>query len=206
MNNVIEEKIVATREEFMEADPTTDEKQKPKKVLPTKVINIIRTTQRNNIDLTAIADNKANVLLSLNAIMLTGITPFVVANKEMILERYLHFPLILLVITCFTSIYLSAKVLKPSDFDNKRNGLTPSTKPSPFFFGNFYKMKSADYYEYLKEGLSNPNLIKAHLAQDMFYIGRRLGNKMATIRLAFNIFTVGIFLTLVATIIVLIIS
>jgi len=191
-----EEAMVAIRNDFM--NPT-----RKKTGIPTKVVNIIRTTQRNNIDLTAIADNKANVLLSLNAIMLTAIAPFVIANKEMIIERYLHIPLIVLVVTCFCSIYLAAKVLKPSDFDNKRHGMTPNIKPSPFFFGNFYKMSSAEYYEYLREGLSNPDLIKAHLAQDMFYVGRRLGNKMNTIRKAFTIFTTGIFLTLVAVIAVL---
>ena len=44
-------------------------------VLDKKTIDIIRTTQRNNIDLTAIADNKANVLLSLNALIIAALVP-----------------------------------------------------------------------------------------------------------------------------------
>lgn len=173
--------------------------KKERKILTSKTINIIRTTQRNNIDLTAIADNKANVLLSLNALMLTFIIPFAFTNVDMIFEKYLYLPLAIVCTTSFLTIYQSAQVLKPSDFDRKRNGTNPDVKPSPFFFGNFYKMSSKEYYKYLQEGLADDNLIKAHLAQDLFYIGRRLGDKMSKIRSAFNIFLIGIFLTLLTT-------
>ena len=64
-------------------------------------------------------------------------------------------------------------------------------------------MESDEYYEYLKDGLANDGLIKAHLSQDLYYIGRRLGVKMSRIRNAFNIFIFGIFATLISTIIVL---
>ncbi|MEL6943742.1 MAG: Pycsar system effector family protein, partial [Bacteroidota bacterium] len=164
-----------------------------------KIINIIRTTQRNNIELTAIADNKANVLLTLNALILSAIIPYVLTKPDVILENYLFIPIIIAAITSFATIYQAALVLKPSDFDQKRVGTHPSVKPSPFFFGNFYKMETEDYYEYLQEGLSNPNLINAHLAQDLYYIGKRLGRKMSRIRAAFDIFLIGLSLTIVST-------
>jgi len=40
----------------------------------------------------------------------------------------------------------------------------------------------------------------------LYYIGRRLGNKMTWVRRAFDIFTVGIFLTLISLVIVLLID
>jgi len=181
-----------------------EENSKDKKGLTTKIINIIRTTQRNNIELTAIADNKANVLLTLNALILSAIVPYVLTKTDIILENHLFIPIIIAALTSFSTIYQAALVLKPSDFDQKRVGAHPSVKPSPFFFGNFYKMETEDYYEYLQEGLSNPNLINAHLAQDLYYVGRRLGIKMARIRTAFNIFLIGLSLTLISTGIILI--
>ncbi len=173
--------------------------KKKDKGLSNKIINIIRTTQRNNIELTSIADNKANVLLSLNAFMLTIIIPLVFGNIDQVVEKCLYIPLVVAIVTCFLTIYEAAQVLKPSDFDKKRTSAHPEINPSPFFFGNFYKMSSEEYYKYLEEGLTNENVMKAHLAQDLFYIGRRLGYKMSKIRTAFNIFLVGIFLTLVST-------
>ena len=174
-------------------------KEISKKALSKKAINIIRTTQRNNIDLTGIADNKANVLLSLNAIMLTFIVPIVLTNSDQIIEKHFYIPLMILSLTCFSTIYLAAQVLKPSDFDDKRRSTHPDIKASPFFFGNFYKMEAKEYYDFLEEGLAEDNLVRAHLAQDLYYIGRRLGYKMDRIRKAFNIFIIGIFITLITS-------
>ncbi len=180
------------------------EKETKNKKLARSTVNIFRTTQRNNIDLTAIADNKANVLLSINAIMLTFIIPLVLGNVDFIIERYIYVPLVIFAVTCFSTIYIAAQVLKPTDFDKKKHSLDPMVKSSPFFFGNFYKMEVDEYYQFLQEGLANENFNKAHLAQDLYYIGRRLGYKMANIRVAFNLFILGLFLTLVATAVVLI--
>jgi len=178
--------------------------KKKKKKLSRETVNVFRTTQRNNIDLTGIADNKANVLLSVNAIMLTFIIPLVLGNIDYIVDKYLYIPLIIFAATCFTTIYMAAHVLKPSDFDRKRHSLDPKVKSSPFFFGNFYKMEVDEYYAFLREGLADENFVKAHLAQDLYYIGRRLGQKMAHIRIAFNLFIVGIFLTLISTVAVMV--
>ena len=168
--------------------------------LSKQTINIIRTTQRNNIDLTQLADNKANVLLSLNAIMVTFLLPMILSNLEVIIQGYLIIPLIILAITCFSTIYISAIVLKPSNLQEYR--ASPSEDPdaqfSPFFFGNFYKMEPDEFFEYMNEVISNTKLVKIHLTQDMYYIGRRLGYKMDRIRLAFTIFLSGLFLTLLS--------
>ena len=170
--------------------------------LSRETINIIRTTQRNNIELTHIADNKANVLLSLNAIMITFLIPLILSNMDIIFERFLIVPIIILATTCFVTIYISAIVLKPSKFDNFRDAYDPEGNFSPFFFGNFYEMDSKDFYNYMNETLSDKQSIRKHLAQDLFYVGKRLGFKMTWIRRAFNIFLVGLFLSLVSTAIV----
>ena len=78
---------------------------KPKKnKLSRETVNVFRTTQRNNIDLTGIADNKANVLLSVNAIMLTFIIPLVLGNIDYIVDRYIFIPLIIFAATCFITL------------------------------------------------------------------------------------------------------
>ncbi len=172
--------------------------------LTKQTINIIRTTQRNNIDLTQLADNKANVLLSLNAIMITFLLPMILSNIEAIIQGYLFIPLIILSITCFSTIYISAIVLKPSNLDEYRASPSddPDTQFSPFFFGNFYRMEPDEFFEYMSESVSNSEMVKSHLVQDLYYIGKRLGFKMDRIRLAFNIFLGGLFLTLFSTAIV----
>lgn len=176
-----------------------EKKEKKKKSgISKQTINIIRTTQRNNIDLTAIADNKANVLLSLNAIIIAALIPIVIANLDIIFEKMLIIPLMVLAVTSFVTIYLAASVLKPSNFDRMRSSANPDSESSPFFFGNFYQMEAEEYFEFIKSSLNDPKDLKAHLAQDLYYIGKRLGEKMSYVRQAYNIFTVGILLTLIA--------
>ncbi len=175
------------------------EEIKKKEKLSKDTINIIRTTQRNNIDLTHIADNKANVLLSLNAIMITFLIPSVMANMDFIIDSHYYIPLIILAATCFSTIYISTVVLKPTRFDNLRDENEPKEKHSPFFFGNFYKMEPEDFYKFMDETIDDNENLKHHLMQDLYFIGRRLGSKMTWIRRAFNIFLCGIGLTLISS-------
>lgn len=172
--------------------------EKKNKKLSKDTINIIRTTLRNNIELTHIADNKANVLLSLNAIMITFLVPLVLSNTDMIFNRLLYIPMVILSITCFTTIYIATIVLKPSHFKNFRAKLKDNQKFSPFFFGNFYKMEATEFYSYMNEQLADQKMVKVHLTQDLYYVGKRLGFKMTWIRRAFNIFIVGLFFTLLS--------
>lgn len=175
-------------ENVKQANPLMKEKKISKEVL-----NIIRTTMRNNIELTHIADNKANVLLSLNALMITFLVPFIVPNFVMVQKFNLAVPLTMLVLTAFITIYISTLVLKPSRFNQNQNLVKRGKYVSPFFFGNFFQMNKTEFSEYIKGALSDNKMIKDHLTEDLHYIGTRLGRKMTLVRIAFNVFIVGFF-------------
>jgi len=194
--------MIPFEQKVMVVSPVKKEKKKKKKKALSNekiTIDVIRTTQRNNIDLTAIADHKANVMLSLNAIMIAALVPLIIANMDLIVDQFLYLPLFVLGATCFSSIYISAQVLKPSNFNLSRETLAPGMKKSPFFFGNFYKQTPQEYYEFMNDALAEPADFKTLLAQDLYYVGRRLGEKMSWVRLAYNIFLVGIGITLLST-------
>lgn len=173
------------------------------KRLSKDILNIIRTTLRNNIELMNIADNKANVLLSLNALMLTFLIPSIIPNLEYIKDNYLVFPLLLLVFTSLITIYLSALVLKPGDFDKYKKKFKNGEFISPFFFGNYHKMDSKEYEQYFQDALSKERLVRRHITQDLHYLGSRLGKKMSLIRNAFNIFLTGLMISIITSIIIL---
>ena len=71
---------IVTSPESIALEPPKKKKKKRKRKGKKQTLNknslaVLRTTLRNNIELTSIADNKANVLLSLNALMLTFFGP-----------------------------------------------------------------------------------------------------------------------------------
>ncbi len=196
--------------ELSEAQPDSIEKVKSKKEKKKKknkknkgysknTISILRTTLRNNIELTNIADNKANVLLSLNALMLTFIVPLMIPNRDLISEQHLFIPLAVLILTCLATISIAVFVLRPGKLGAQKVLLDEKSQISPFFFGNFEQMSKSDYLKYSDTVLEDEGKVKAFLSNDFYHIGARLSEKMRWIRLAFNIFILGLIFSIALT-------
>jgi len=164
-----------------------------------ETINVIRTTLRNYIELTAIADNKANVLVSLNALLIASVVPLAISNLDFVIEYLLYIPLVIMAVTCFSTIYLTTLVLSPTNFDTFNNRPPGSLAPSPFFFGTINNMSLEEYYAYLKKETTEKDPVRLHLAQDLYFIGHRLGEKMTLIRTSFYIFRIGIFFAMLTS-------
>ena len=164
--------------------------------LEKNTLNVIRTTMRNNIELTNIADNKANVLLSLNSIMITFLLPSIISNYDFILDKNLVIPITILIVTCLVTIWLAALALKPGKFDKLEKDAESGKIVSPFFFGNYFKMSPDDFQDFIQRALSDEVQIQKHITQDLYYVGIRLGEKMLIVRRAFNIFLGGLILSI----------
>lgn len=171
-------------------------------IINRKALNLIRTTKRNNIELKNIADNKANILMSLNALMVTFLIPIVLTHMDIIREGHLYIPLIIMVTTCFIVIYICAIVLKP--FNIRKNVILEKDTQtlSPFFFGNYYKMKSEDYMVYVQDTLQNQQHIDEYILKDLYFIGKTLGIKYNQIRWSYIVFMTGLGATMLATLVV----
>lgn len=174
-------------------------KNKKEKGFSKNTISILRTTLRNNIELTNIADNKANVLLSLNALMLTFIVPLMIPNRDLIREQYLFIPLAILILTCLATISIAVFVLRPGKLGAQKIQINEKSQISPFFFGNFERMSKSDYLQYSNSVLEDDEKVKTFLSNDFYHIGARLSEKMRWIRLAFNIFILGLVVSIVLT-------
>ena len=178
------------------------EKQQPIK-LSKKALNIIRTTGRNNVELVNIADNKANILLSINGIMLTALIPMLFSYQDVIVQEFLYIPLIVLASTLLMTIILCSTVLRPVDLNaiaiEKQSGM----KYSPFFFENFHSIDSKEYIPFVKESLKDKDLLSEYILQDHYLVGRNLGRKYKLMIKAFKTFVTGVAVSIGLTIIVL---
>lgn len=170
-------------------------------VLDNKILGHLRTTSRNNVDRINIADQKASVLMSLNAIMITILIPSLIANLELIIENHYYIPLTILGITCAGTLYLTASALKPTAIDNEHAIYNNNPNPSPFFFGNFHKMNPAEFKAYYHEALANDDLLAEYAFQDIFHIGKIVSRKYDIIRRAYMLFLNGLFVVIVACIV-----
>ncbi len=171
--------------------------KKPK--ISRNTVGILRTTLRNNIDLTNLADNKANVMLSLNALMLTFLVPLLLPHIDLIKEHNLGYPLAVLVITCLYTIYLSVLVLRPGKLKDQEIMIAERVNSSPFFFGTAKNMPKEAYIDHLLAVLNDNEQVSNYMSSDFYHIGHRLAEKMQLIRRAFNAFVIGLLLTFTLT-------
>jgi len=190
--------------------PTNKEKKKKKTTKQKKnkdltdTINSNKTAQmmfktalRNHIDLTSIADNKANIMLSINALIITISLPLLASSIGN--NTKLIFPTSILLTTCVASIIYATLATRPI----KTKGLTSikniQTKPTNlFFYGNFYNMKFGDYKAGIKMIIEDDAKLDDSIISDLYYLGKALGNKFTQLRVCYLIFMIGTILTVLA--------
>ena len=172
-----------------------------KELTPTRGIEtMFRLTSKNHLELSAIADNKANIMISINALVLS-IMISVLFRK---LEEYPHLivPSVILTLVCLSTIVIGIVATRPNiskgvfTRDNIRNKET-----NLLFFGNFHSMKLEDYEWAMKEMLKDADYLYSSLIRDIYFLGKVLGIKYRLLRLAYTVFMFGFVASVIAFII-----
>jgi hypothetical protein len=159
------------------------------------ILNLVRTTQRNYINLTNIADNKAHILISINSLMLTILVPILLSNYIIILEMKLSIPLGIFALTCLLTIIFSIKVLIPF-FGKKNNTMEDSTSlRSPFFFSNYADLTLEEYKQLFQETTSSKSITNQVVIADLYFFGLNLDSKYKLVSKAYYVFYVGMILS-----------
>lgn len=176
----------------------------PKKKNKIKGINSSRSAQmmfktalRNHIDLTSIADNKANIMLSVNALIITIVISLV--GSKMDSNGHLILPATVLMITSVISIIYATLATRPIKTKGLTDLNTIRTGPTNlFFYGNFYKMPFQKYKEGVQTVIQDESKLDDSITADLYYLGRALGTKFARLRTCYNVFAIGLTLTAIA--------
>jgi len=158
---------------------------------------MFKTALRNHIDLTSIADNKANIMLSINALIITISLPLLASSISE--DAKMIFPTFILLTTCVASIIYATLATRPI----KTKGLTSIEKiqsgtTNLFFYGNFYKMKFSDYKSGIRMIIEDDAKLDDSIISDLYYLGKALGNKFTQLRVCYLIFMIGTTLTVLA--------
>lgn len=178
-------------------------KLKKKKVSPNSINAnksaqmIFKTALRNHIDLTSIADNKSNIMLSINALIITISIPFLVSMMET--NFLVIIPSSILLISCLVSIIYATLATRPIATKGVTSLKEISERPTNlFFFGNFHAMNYPDYKIGIKAVMEDDNKLDDSITTDLFYLGKALGKKFKLLRICYTVFMVGMILTVIA--------
>jgi predicted metal-dependent HD superfamily phosphohydrolase len=173
------------------------QQEKTNQSLITKGIQtMLRLTSSNHFKLSEMADSKAHILISVNAIVIS-ITITFLLRAAGTSDRALYPATVFLVFALATIIVailatrpkVTEGVFKKENVLNKQINL--------LFFGNFYKSTLDEYQWAMSTIMKDHEYLYSLLVQDIHQLGVVLGRKYKLIRLAYNIFMVGLVLSVV---------
>jgi len=158
---------------------------------------MFRTTSKNHLNLSAMADNKANIMISVNTIIISVVVTVLIRK----LNEYpnLLIPTLLLIVVCLVTIVLSILATRPNvsqgvfeeeDILNKRTNL--------LFFGNFHGMELKRYEWGMKEMMKDGDYLYSSLIKDIYFLGVVLGKKYRLLRAAYTTFMIGFVVAILA--------
>jgi hypothetical protein len=161
---------------------------------------MLRLTSGNHLKLSEMADHKANILISVNSIIISVVLG--VLARKLQEETYLKIPTLIFLSSAVITIVLSILATRPKISGGKFTAEDITTKKTNLlFFGNFYKSTFEEYNEAMKKMMVDTDYLYGSLVKDIYYLGVILGRKYWLIRLAYNIFMIGIIVSVIAFVI-----
>lgn len=178
--------------------PKKKKKKKKKEVGYSRgVETMFRAAARTHINLSSMADSKSNIMLSINAMILsvtlTVLLPKLDNNGQFLI------PSVVLLLTCLGSMILATLATRPSISKGKSTKETIINKRSNLlFFGNFYNMELDEYEWGMKEMMKDNDFLYGSLTRDLYFLGKVLDKKYRYLRICYNVFMYGMILSVIA--------
>ena len=158
--------------------------------------SMYRIALRNHIKLSDIADTKANILLSVNAIVISLALANLIPKLESPSNAHLIYPTAVFVLFAMISMIMSIIATRPNVTRGEFNKEDVKLKKvNLLFFGNFHKMKLEDYEWAIGEMLQDKEYIYSALTKDLYFLGVVLDRKYKLLRITYNIFMIGIIIS-----------
>ena len=163
------------------------------------VQTLYRVTLKNHLKLSDIADTKANILLSVNAIIISLVLANLIPKLDNPSNTYLIYPTLIFIVFSVVSMVLSILATRPNVTSGKFTKKdVEDKKVNLLFFGNFHKMSLGDYEWALQELVKDKEYVYSSLTKDLYFLGLVLDKKYKILRLTYNIFMVGMIVSVIA--------
>ncbi|MBN1828291.1 MAG: hypothetical protein JW884_03985 [Deltaproteobacteria bacterium] len=145
-------------------------------------------TRMHHIQLSSMADLKANILLTVSSVTLTLSMPYIV-------RPVLRWPAITLIFFCFLTVILAIYAVMPkTPLTIKRSG--PCDTSHPFFnllyFGNFVYLSHEEFEKAMEDVMNDTDKAYATMIKEIYTLGCFLAmKKYRYLRLAYLSFIAG---------------
>lgn len=202
--------IAILQEKINTIKKTKKEKSKTKEILNQKKLEkfdspergidtMFRVTLNNHTRLSQIADSKANILLSVNAIIISIALSTLIPKLDSPTNAHLIVPTFIMLMFSVISIIFAILSTRPKvssgtftrkDIEDKKINL--------LFFGNFHKMPLEEYTWAVNEMMKDREYLYNSMIKDLYYLGLVLDRKYKLLRSTYTIFMIGIIASVIA--------
>jgi len=198
--NIKKQSDIALRKEF---DISEQELKELKKKLKNSqgrddrgIQTMFRTTSKNHYTMNEMVDKKANIMITVNAIILSLVLGGLIGQVND--HGHLHFdsnnvPILLLTITSMLSIIFAILSIRPDvthgsfteqEIRNKEGNL--------LFYGNYHDMSFKDYEWGFMQMMNDQQYLYSTMIKDLYFLGKVLHRKYRQIRISLTIFLFGL--------------
>lgn len=165
-------------------------KKKLAKIAPRSergVETLFRLLSKNQYTLNVMIDRKSNILISINAIIMSIVIGTVLNQLDT--DPHLIFPAVIMMSTNLISIAFAVFATRP---ERKHGGRDSNNL---MFYGNFNDMKESDYVDSITGLMYQGDELYKTIAKDTFYLGKTIDKKFKLLRKSFNVFLMGMILS-----------
>lgn len=163
------------------------------------VDTLFRVTLNNHTRLSDIADSKANILLSVNAIIISVCLSVLVPKLDTPKNTHLIIPTFLLLISSVLTIIFAILSTKPNVTKTR---FTPQDvsdrKVNLLFFGNFEQMLFDDFQTSMRDLIKDREYIYDMMVKDLYFLGKVLDRKYKLLSTTYKIFMAGIIISVLS--------
>ena len=178
-----------------QAEVQMEQVKKLNKALGTNrgIETMFRSAYRVQMDLTGLADNKANIMITINGLIISIIIAAVAPKLDA--NPWLLIPSILFLLGTLVSIIYSIQAAKPrvSHQPISLKDLRHS-EGNILFFGNFANMKEHEFVEGMTEVMRDRTVTYETMIRNIYALGVVLNQKFALLRVAYTSFMMALIL------------
>lgn len=152
---------------------------------------MFRMVYQTHLELSTLADAKANIMISINGIIISVIIASIAPNMNR--SPWLGLPIGVLLLACVASLVFSILAARP----RVGSHVVPledlrSRRANILFFGNFVQMPEADFLDGIRGLMTRTDELYQTMARDIYSLGGVLSTKYRLLRVAYNIFMTGL--------------
>lgn len=166
---------------------------------------MLRLNSSNHLDLSRMADGKANILISVNSIIISVILSIFIDRLDA--DPYLLIPTILFLTSSVVTVVLAILATRPKLTEGTFTRESVINKQTNLlFFGNFYKSSIDEYRWAMNELMNDKDYLYDTMVKDIYYLGIVLGRKYKLLRWAYNVFMIGLIVAVLSFTIALVLN